>query len=118
MIRAMRLLAIVGILVAMTGCRRNAQDGTAGSGPATTQPGSAAEQSRGPRQGAAAAGCRDLPSADDLKKWLAQAPSESEAGGLMSGKMEWAAVVDRAGHVCATAVATEDPASAWPGSQA
>jgi uncharacterized protein GlcG (DUF336 family) len=36
----------------------------------------------------------------------------------MSGKMEWASVVNRAGEICATAVATDDPASAWPGSQA
>ena len=86
--------------------------------PATTQPGSAAEQSRGPQQGAAPAGCGDLPSADDLKKWLREAPGQGEAGGLMSGKMEWAAVVNRQGIVCATAVATDDPASAWPGSQA
>jgi len=85
---------------------------------ATRQAGSAAEQSRGPRQGAAAANCGDLPSAGDLKKWLNEAPAQGEAGGLMSGKMEWAAVVNRAGEICATAVATEDPASAWPGSQA
>ena len=32
--------------------------------------------------------------------------------------MEWGAIVDRQGGVCATAVATDDPASAWPGSQA
>ena len=30
----------------------------------------------------------------------------------------WASVVNRAGEVCATAVATEDPTAAWPGSQA
>ena len=86
--------------------------------PASTQPGSAAEQSRGPREGAAKADCSSLPSADDLKKWLRDAPAQGEAGGLMSGKMEWASVVNRQGIVCATAVATDDPASAWPGSQA
>jgi uncharacterized protein GlcG (DUF336 family) len=32
--------------------------------------------------------------------------------------MEWAAIVNRQGEICATAVATDDPASAWPGSQA
>jgi uncharacterized protein GlcG (DUF336 family) len=32
--------------------------------------------------------------------------------------MEWASVVNRAGEVCATAVATDDPSAAWPGSQA
>jgi uncharacterized protein GlcG (DUF336 family) len=86
--------------------------------PAETQQGSSAEQSRGPREGGAPATCRDLPSRDDLKKWLREAPSHGEAGGLFSGKMEWAAVVNRAGEICATAVATDDPASAWPGSQA
>ena len=87
--------------------------------PAETQAGSAADQSRGPREGAASARCRDLPSRDDLKKWLRQAPSEGgEAGGLFSGKMEWAAIVNRQGEICAVAVATDDAASAWPGSQA
>jgi uncharacterized protein GlcG (DUF336 family) len=32
--------------------------------------------------------------------------------------MEWGAIVNRQGEVCAAAVATDDPASAWPGSQA
>jgi uncharacterized protein GlcG (DUF336 family) len=87
--------------------------------PAETQPGAAADLNRGPQAGAASARCRDLPSADDLKKWLRTAPGvEGEAGGLFSGQMEWAAIVNRQGEICATAVATEDPASAWPGSQA
>jgi len=87
--------------------------------PAQTQQGAAAEQSRGPRAGAEKSGCRDLPSADDLKKWLRQAPgTEGDAGGLFSGKMEWASIVNRNGEVCGTAVATDDPASSWPGSQA
>ena len=86
---------------------------------AEVQQGSSAEQSRAPQEGAASARCTDLPSAKDLKGWLQAAPgTEGEAGGLFSGKMEWAAVVNRAGEICATAVATEDPASAWPGSQA
>lgn len=90
-----------------------------GASPAETQAGSAADESKGPKQGAASASCRDLASADDLKKWLRQAPSEGgEAGGLFSGKMEWASIVNRQGEICATAVATDDAASAWPGSQA
>jgi uncharacterized protein GlcG (DUF336 family) len=84
-----------------------------------TQPGSAADQNRAPHAGAAGATCRDLPSTADLKKWLRDAPGTGgEAGGLFSGQMEWAAVVNRQGIVCTTAVATDDPASAWPGSQA
>ena len=68
---------------------------------------------------APARNARDLPSSDDLKKWLRTAPGvEGEAGGLFSGKMEWGTIVNRQGEICATAVATDDPASAWPGSQA
>jgi uncharacterized protein GlcG (DUF336 family) len=90
-------------------------DGRAGE----TQAGASAEQSGSPREGAAPAACSDLPGVDDLTRWLRQAPSEGgEAGGLFSGKMEWAAVVDRKGEICATSVATDDPSSAWPGSQA
>jgi len=89
------------------------------SGRGETQPGAAADLNKPPQAGAASAGCQDLPSAADLKKWLREAPgTEGEAGGLFSGQMEWAAIVNRQGEICATAVATEEPASAWPGSQA
>jgi uncharacterized protein GlcG (DUF336 family) len=95
------------------------ESGKVSASQAETQPGSAAAQSQGPREGAASASCGDLLSADDLKKWLRQAPGEGgEAGGMFSGKMEWASIVNRQGQICATAVATDDPASAWPGSQA
>jgi uncharacterized protein GlcG (DUF336 family) len=84
-----------------------------------TQAGAATDLNRPPQAGAAQAKCNDLPSADDLKKWLRAAPgTEGEAGGLFSGKMEWGTIVNRQGEICATAVATDDPASAWPGSQA
>jgi uncharacterized protein GlcG (DUF336 family) len=87
--------------------------------PAETQQGASVELDRPPQAGAASAGCKDLPSQEDLKKWLRTAPHvEGEAGGLFSGQMEWASIVDRQGVICATAVATDDPASAWPGSQA
>jgi len=87
--------------------------------PPETQPGSSADLSRGPQAGAAPASCRDLPSADNLKKLLRQAPGDGgEAGGLFSGKMMWASVVNRNGEICATAVSTDEPASTWPGSQA
>jgi len=100
----------VGVMLA---CSRTAPS------PAETQAGAAADLNRPPQAGAASASCRDLPSPEDLKKWLRTAPGvDGEAGGLFSGKMEWAAVVNRQGEICATAVATDDPASAWPGSQA
>ncbi|HMD34030.1 MAG TPA: heme-binding protein [Vicinamibacterales bacterium] len=104
---------IVAVTVAAACTQSNA------SSPAETQRGAAEDQNKPPFAGAASGRCKDLPSAADLKKWLREAPGiEGEAGGLFSGKMEWAAVVDRQGEICATAVATDDPASAWPGSQA
>jgi uncharacterized protein GlcG (DUF336 family) len=110
--------ALAVAFAASVACSRSQAQNPSAS-PGETQPGSAAAQSQGPQQGAARAGCGDLISVDDLKKWLRQAPGEGgEAGGLFSGKMEWAAVVNRNGEVCAASVATEDPASAWPGSQA
>jgi uncharacterized protein GlcG (DUF336 family) len=91
--------------------------------PATTQTPApapaAADASSASRAAAARVGCRNLPTASDLKEYLRRAPGEGgEAGGLFSGKLEWAAVVNRAGEICAAAVATDDPASAWPGGQA
>lgn len=83
-----------------------------------TQPGAASDLNGGPHAGDARGECRDLPSANDLQRWLRQSPNvEGEAGGLYSGKMEWAALVNRRGEICATVVSTEEPASAWPGSQ-
>jgi uncharacterized protein GlcG (DUF336 family) len=87
--------------------------------PGETQAGASKDLERPPYAGGSPAACNDLPGADDLKKWLRAAPGvEGDAGGLFSGKMEWASIVNRQGEVCATAVATDDPASAWPGSQA
>lgn len=115
----MRRIAIALMFAALPlACTKVESQRAAGS-PGETQPGSAADQNKDPRAGGASANCRDLPSASDLKKWLRQAPGEGgEAGGLFSGKMEWASIVNRKGEICATAVATDDPASAWPGSQA
>jgi uncharacterized protein GlcG (DUF336 family) len=111
------LLTVAASSALVLACSRVESRRSDGS-PAETQPGAAIEQSQGPRQGAAAADCRDLPSRDDLKKWLRAAPGQSEAGGLFSGRMEWAAIVNRQGAICVTAAATDDPASGWPGSQA
>jgi uncharacterized protein GlcG (DUF336 family) len=63
--------------------------------------------------------CQDLPSAHDLQEYLRRAPAEGgDAGGIFAGKLEWAAIVNRQGEICAAAAATEDPASAWPAGQA
>jgi uncharacterized protein GlcG (DUF336 family) len=84
--------------------------------PAETQPGAADEKLETPGQHAGG-GCKDLPTADQLKKLLKEAPNLGEAGGLDGGRSEWAAVVDRSGQLCAVAVSTDDPTAAWPGSQ-
>jgi uncharacterized protein GlcG (DUF336 family) len=62
-------------------------------------------------------GCEDLPSSQELERYLKVVPSEQEAGGLASGKAEWAAMVNRGGVLCAIAVSMPDPAQAWVGSQ-
>ena len=103
----------LALLLFAAGCSKPA------SSPGETQAGAAADLDRPPQSGGARPNARDLPSSDDLKKWLRAAPGiEGEAGGLFSGKMEWGTIVNRQGEICATAVATDDPASAWPGSQA
>jgi uncharacterized protein GlcG (DUF336 family) len=80
-----------------------------------TTPGAAQEPTE--KMGARAAGCDQLPGADDLKRYLREAPQKGEAGGLFSGRFEWGAIVNRQGEVCALAVATDDAAAAWPGSR-
>jgi uncharacterized protein GlcG (DUF336 family) len=63
--------------------------------------------------------CHGLPSAQDLKGHLAAAPAHGgNAGGLFLGRRMWAAVVNRAGEICAYATSTDDPTQVWPGSQA
>jgi uncharacterized protein GlcG (DUF336 family) len=63
--------------------------------------------------------CRGLPSAHALRELLAKAPeSDGTVGGLFNGTRMWAAVVNRAGEICAYASSTADPTQVWPGSQA
>jgi uncharacterized protein GlcG (DUF336 family) len=66
----------------------------------------------------AGGGCKDVPDTAALQRWLSTAPSQGEVGGFAKGRNEWAAVVDREGHLCALAVTTTDHAAAWPGSRA
>src|SRR4029450_6741792 len=86
--------------------------GWSGSAPKSAAPAPVtppADATQGQRT-APSVGCRNLPSARDLKEYLQRAPGEGgEAGGLFSGKLEWAAVVNRAGEICASAVATDAP---------
>jgi uncharacterized protein GlcG (DUF336 family) len=94
--------------VALAACKQAADggNGTATASAATPN----AKQSNG-------GGCGGLPSADQLRTMLRQAPDSGEAGGMFRGKQEWAAVVNRNGEMCALAVSTDDPTAAWPGSQ-
>lgn len=64
------------------------------------------------------ANCRGLPTVEQLKTALADAPAHGgDAGGLFGGKRMWAAVVNRDGEICAYTTSTEDPTQVWPGSQ-
>ena len=70
-------------------------------------------------QAPAGPNCSGLPTAADLQTLLANAPGAGgSVGGLFGGTRMWAAVVDRAGDVCAYATSTTDPTQVWPGSQA
>jgi uncharacterized protein GlcG (DUF336 family) len=91
-------------LVTLTGACQGRENGST-----TATPGSASISK---------SGCNDVPSASDLKKYLAVAPDSGEAGGLFHGRAEWAAVVNRAGDVCAYAPSTDSAGGIWPGSQA
>jgi len=111
--RILMCVALSASVAVAAACARGSKS------PAEVQPGSSAEDSAKAKAGAASAECRDLPTAGQLKAWLRQAPGDGgEAGGLFSGTMEWAAVVNRKGEICAVAVSTDDPSAAWPGSQA
>jgi uncharacterized protein GlcG (DUF336 family) len=74
----------------------------------------AAQETPGTRSG----DCSALPDATQLRQWLKAAPDKGEAGGLAGGRFEWAAIVDRAGELCAVVASTDDPAAPWPGSRA
>jgi uncharacterized protein GlcG (DUF336 family) len=67
---------------------------------------------------AGARGCDALPEAEELRRLLRAAPDVAPAGGLFEGRKQWAALVDRAGRICAVVVSPDDPAEAWPGSRA
>jgi uncharacterized protein GlcG (DUF336 family) len=92
---------------------------TACTGKAPDAKPEASDPVRAAREAAIRASCRDLPTSADLQEYLRRAPAEGgEVGGLFGGKMEWAALVNRNGELCAVAAATEDAASAWPAGQA
>ena len=63
------------------------------------------------------ADCRSVPSASALRSALITAGTKQN-GGLFNGSRMWAAVVNRAGELCAIVSSTNDPTQVWPGSQA
>ena len=69
--------------------------------------------------GGSAFTCHGLPTAHELRELLQAAPGAGgTVGGLFNGARMWAAVVNRAGELCAAATSTADPTQVWPGSQA
>ena len=77
----------------------------------------ATEIQTGAQDSRAPSGCHGLPSAGQLRELLTTA-SDSTVGGLFNGERMWAAVVNRAGEICAHTTSTSDPTQVWPGSQA
>ncbi len=61
--------------------------------------------------------CSVLPSQEELKRYLQDAPDSIEAGGLNHGQHQWAALVDRQGRICAVAEADDTAGASWPGSR-
>lgn len=61
--------------------------------------------------------CDGLPNADQLRRFTQAAPDSVEPGGLFNGQQEWAALVNRAGQLCALVVASDSAGSLWPGSR-
>jgi uncharacterized protein GlcG (DUF336 family) len=113
-IRPLALVLALGCVLAA--CDNDRDRDTRGRDTAATQAGSAKAIEYPGSHGAKH--CSDLPSSDDLKRWLRQVPTQGEVGGFAGGRYEWAAIVDREGTLCALAVSSDDPAASWPGSQA
>ena len=101
------LTAAAGMLAAgalMAACNR----GTGGNGDSARN--SAAQK-------ASAKDCSAVPDAAALTKFVRAAPDSGEAGGLFGGRAEWAAVVNRAGKVCAIVIGKDSVGGRWPGSK-
>lgn len=109
-----RVVPLIAAIVTLGGSL--VDDARAAEG--TTTPGAAQKDKEVPGARKNDGRCRDLPDQKTLVRLLREVPQQGEAGGFASGRFEWAAVVSRAGEMCAIAVATEDPTAAWPGSRA
>src|SRR2546426_2989028 len=65
------------------------------------------------------ANCSGLPTAGQLKQFLATAPNDGgDAGGLFPGTLMWAAVVNLSGALCPFSPSARDPAKVGPRNQA
>jgi len=117
MSRTVEIVATAFICLCALGCQRDVRPGEPAR-TAETVSGAAVEQSRGDKAGAAPGDCSALPSDDVLKKLVRQVPAEAPVGGMFDGRMEWVAVVNRRGEICAATVSTDEPASSWQGSAA
>lgn len=62
--------------------------------------------------------CDDLPGAETLRRYVRTAPDSGVVGGIFDGEHEWAAVVNRAGALCAVVAAADSAGALWPGSRA
>jgi uncharacterized protein GlcG (DUF336 family) len=68
--------------------------------------------------------CFGLPTSSQLRTFLGGAAALADptlggtVGGLFQGEKMWAAVVNRAGELCAYNTSTQDKTQVWPGSQA
>jgi uncharacterized protein GlcG (DUF336 family) len=96
------LIPLVAIIV-LCGCNHDS--------PGATTQGAPQPDTRAPK-----ASCDQVPSADDLRRMLRDAPGKGEAGGLAGGRFSWAADVNRDGELCAVVVSSDDPSATWPGS--
>src|SRR4051812_18944854 len=104
------------LLTGLVNCHRKTEQNTVAQGETLPGPAKGAKSTPAPAD-TRSGNCSEVPNEKQLKDWLKSVPGKGEAGGLASGRFEWAAVVNRQGELCAVAVASEDAAAAWPGSQ-
>lgn len=112
-----RGVLLVGTGISILLCGGCELDRQRADSPSTGEKGTeTAEPSRSPAGGGS--GCAELPTVEELRRLLKQAPTLGEAGGLAGGRKMWGAIVDRGGRLCGVVVSTPDPTDGWPGSRA
>jgi len=108
--------ASLSILALAAGCDRGGESRQKAEVPAAgVTPGAAAAPAETKEH---EADCKVLPTPEQLRQFLIEAPQTGgDAGGLWGGRKMWAATVNRDGELCAIVVSTDDPAATWPGSR-